>query len=233
MGRRPRGLRRRSHRRARAPARRAAILRAAQTEDALIIEDDFDSEVRFKGRPTPSLKSLDRTGRVIYVGTFSKFVAPGLRLGFVVADAALIAALRERRRYLTKHPSGHLQRALGLFIESGEYHRALREHRRHLARKWEAVVEELEQRLPFALGPVPAGGLSVWVDGPEGFDGAATAELARQRGVLVDAGERFYLADPPRTQMRVGFNTIALDDIPQGIALLAEAVREQMGSGTT
>ncbi|WP_062461874.1 PLP-dependent aminotransferase family protein [Demequina soli] len=209
-------------------ARRAAILRAAQSEDALIIEDDFDSEVRFKGRPTPSLKSLDRTGRVIYVGTFSKFVAPGLRLGFVVADAALIAALRQRRRYLTKHPSGHLQRALGLFIESGEYHRALRQHRRHLVRKWEVVMEELERHLPFPLPPVPAGGLSVWVTGPEGFDGTRVAELARRRGVLVDAGERFFLEGAERRHIRVGFNAISLQAIPRGIELLGEAIREQM-----
>ena len=209
-------------------ARRAAILRAAQSEDALVIEDDFDSEVRFKGRPTPSLKSLDRTGRVIYVGTFSKFVAPGLRLGFIVADAALVAALRERRRYLTKHPSGHLQRALGLFIESGEYHRALRQHRRHLSRKWEAVVEGLETHLPFELPPVPAGGLSVWVNGPDELDGARVAELARERGVLVDAGERFYLGEGRRNQIRVGFNAIALPAIPRGLELLGEAVREQL-----
>ncbi|SEJ36990.1 PLP-dependent aminotransferase family protein [Demequina mangrovi] len=209
-------------------ARRAAILRAAQSEDALVIEDDFDSEVRFKGRPTPSLKSLDRTGRVIYVGTFSKFVAPGLRLGFVVADAALIAALRERRRYLTKHPSGHLQRALGLFIETGEYHRALRQHRRHLSRKWETLMEELERELPFELPPVPAGGLSVWIEGPEGFDGTRVAELARERGVLVDAGERFYLEAAERRHIRVGFNAIPLQAIPRGVQLLGEAIREQM-----
>ncbi|WP_084125603.1 PLP-dependent aminotransferase family protein [Demequina sp. NBRC 110054] len=208
--------------------RRAALLRSAQAENALIIEDDFDSEVRFKGRPTPSLMSLDRTGRVIYVGTFSKFVAPGIRLGFVVADRALIAAMRERRRYVTKHPSGHLQRALGLFIESGEYHRQLREHRRHLGRKWEAVTEELDRHLPFDLGPVPAGGLSVWVKGPDEFDGTRATSLARERGVLVDAGERFYLADTQRRQIRVGFNTIALDDIPEGIALLGDAVRAQL-----
>ncbi|WP_062516117.1 PLP-dependent aminotransferase family protein [Demequina gelatinilytica] len=209
-------------------ARRAAILRAAQSEDALVIEDDFDSEVRFKGRPTPSLKSLDRTGRVIYVGTFSKFVAPGLRLGFVVADAALISALRERRRYLTKHPSGHLQRALGLFIESGEYHRALRQHRRHLARKYETLMEELERHLPFELPPVPAGGLSVWLNGPAGFDGTRVTELARRRGVIVDAGERFYLQDARRDAIRIGFNAIALQAIPRGVELLAEAIREQL-----
>ncbi|WP_062381609.1 PLP-dependent aminotransferase family protein [Demequina pelophila] len=209
-------------------ARRAAILRAAQSEDALVIEDDFDSEVRFRGRPTPSLKSLDRTGRVIYVGTFSKFVAPGLRLGFIVADAPLIAALRRRRRYLTKHPAGHLQRALGIFIESGEYHRALRAHRRHLVRKWEAVTEGLERHLPFDLPPVPAGGLSVWVSGPPEFDGTRATELARTRGVLVDAGERFYLADPERHHIRVGFNAIPLQAIPRGLELLGEAIREQL-----
>ncbi|MWB97152.1 aminotransferase class I/II-fold pyridoxal phosphate-dependent enzyme [Agromyces sp. MMS17-SY077] len=208
--------------------RRAALLREAQLHDQLVIEDDYDSEVRFKGRPTPSLKSLDRTGRVVYVGTFSKFVAPGIRLGFVVADAALIAALRERRRYATKHPPGHLQRALGLFIESGEYHRSLRQHRRHLARKWEVLTASLEEHLPFPLDPPAAGGLSVWVGGPPEFDGTRVTELARERGVLVDAGERFYLADPERRHVRIGFNSIALEAIPRGIEILGGAIRDQL-----
>lgn len=211
-------------------ARRAALLREAQRTDQLMIEDDYDSEVRFKGRPTPSLKSLDQTGRVIYVGTFSKFVAPGIRLGFVVGDRALIAALRDRRRYMTKHPPGHLQRAMGLFIESGEYHRSLRQHRRHLARKWETVVEHLEEQLPFALGTPPAGGLSVWLSGPPQFDGAAVAATARTHGVLVDAGGRFYLAGAEQNHLRVGFNAISLQAIPRGIEILGKIIRTQLDS---
>ncbi len=208
--------------------RRAALLRDAQRHDQLVIEDDYDSEVRFRGRPTPSLKSLDRTGRVIYVGTFSKFVAPGIRLGFIVADRALVAALRERRRYQTKHPPGHMQRALGLFIDSGEYHRSLRQHRRHLGRKWEAVVAALDEHLPFELPTPTAGGLSVWIDGPDAFDGTRVTELARERGVLVDAGERFYLGPGPRNQLRVGYNSIALEAIPRGIEILGKVIRAQL-----
>lgn len=211
-------------------ARRADLLRLAVSRDLLIIEDDFNSEVRFRGRPTPSLKSLDETGRVVYVGTFSKFVAPGIRLGFVVAAPPLISALRELRRYLTKHPSGHAQRALGLFIDSGGYHRALRQHRLLLSRKWEVLVTELGRSLPFPLPAAPAGGMGIWVTGPEEFDGTLTTELAARRGVLVDAGEPFFLRDARRHHIRVGLTTIPLQRIPEGVRLLGEAVREQFAS---
>ncbi len=89
-------------------------------------------------------------------------------------------------------------------------------------------MESLEEHLPFPLPPVPAGGLSVWLRGPEGFDGARAAELAARRGVLVDAGARFYLSDPEPEHIRVGFNAISLQAIPRGVELLGEAIREQL-----
>ncbi|MHB1172014.1 MAG: MocR-like pyridoxine biosynthesis transcription factor PdxR [Lacisediminihabitans sp.] len=208
-------------------ARRTTLLDKANRNDTLIIEDDYDSEVRFRGRPTPSLKSLDQNGRVIYVGTFSKFVAPGLRIGFIVADEPLIAALRTRRRYATKHPSGHIERALALFIESGEYHRALRHHRIHLKQKWELTSELLPQTLGWELPPPPAGGLSIWAEGPPEFCGTRVSELALQRGVLIDPGEHFFLTpDPPKNAVRIGFSAIPLEAIPAGLSQLAAAVRE-------
>ncbi len=209
-------------------ARRAALLRHAVARDVILIEDDFNSEVRFRGRPTPSLKSMDETGRVVYVGTFSKFVAPGIRLGFIVTEPEVAHALRELRRYVTRHPSGQTQRALGLFIDSGEYHRVLRQHRRQLARKWEVLVTELDQQLPFPLSPVATGGPSIWVTGPEEFDGTRTASLAARRGVLVDPGAAFFLQDVEHHHMRVGFMAIPIDRIPEGVRRLGRAVREQL-----
>lgn len=206
--------------------RRRWILDRAAVADSLIIEDDYDSEVRFRGRPTPSLKSLDCAGRVIYVGTFSKFVAPGLRMGFVVAHPDLIAAMRQHRRYTTKHPAGHIQRALGLFIQSGEYHRALRSHRNRLKLKWEMLTESLPGALGFEVS-APAGGLSVWAQGPEGFDGTVLERKARQRGILLDGGARFHVAaDAPRSAVRVGFSAIRINAIPAAMSALAEAVHD-------
>ncbi|MEV6345495.1 PLP-dependent aminotransferase family protein [Actinoplanes sp. NPDC051851] len=206
--------------------RRREILRRARSEDFVVIEDDYDSEVRFRGRPTPSLKSLDTDGRVVYVGTFSKFVAPGIRMGFVVAPPDLIALLRRRRRYANRHPNGHTQRALALFIQSGDYHRALRGHRNHLRRKWLALSGALAESLPWPLEPPPAGGMSIWVTGPADFDGTAVASAALDRGVLIDPGSAFHLTpDAGRASIRVGFNAIPLAAIAPGVAVLADVIR--------
>lgn len=206
--------------------RRLDLLQRARAEDFVIIEDDYDSEVRYRGRPTPSLKSLDTDGRVVYIGTFSKFLAPGIRLGFVVAAPELISLLRRRRRYSNRHPSGHGQRALGLFIQRGDYHRALRRHRTQLRGKWEVLCEALDAELPWPLNTPAAGGMSVWVTGDEDFDGSVTAVAAARRGVLIDPGAAFHLsADPPRNSIRIGFNAIPAEAIRPGIRVLGEVIR--------
>jgi len=213
-------------------SRRREMLAQAAAKDFLVIEDDFDSEIRFRGAPTAPLRAHDTSGRVIYLGTFSKFLAPALRLGYVVAEAPIIDELRERRYLSTKHPSGLDQRALALFITSGDFHRALRKHRTDLRRNWEAVTTALHEHLPWPLATVPSGGLSFWVTGPDDFDATAMAERARELGVLVIPGERYYLREPaPRSSFRLGFNSIRLAQVEPGIALLARAIRETGGAG--
>jgi GntR family transcriptional regulator/MocR family aminotransferase len=208
--------------------RRQALLTAAAERDFLVIEDDYDSEVRFQGAPTPPIKSLDRDGRVIYIGTFSKFLAPGLRLGYVVADPELIAELRDQRRYSTKHPSGHLQRSLALFINSGDFHRALRQHRVLLKRKWQTLDTALREHLPWPPAVTSAGGLSFWITGPADFDATAMALRAREMGVLVSPGEGYYLrTNPPRNSFRLGLNAVPQVRIVPGVQLLARAIQSR------
>lgn len=208
-------------------SRRAALLGQAEARDFIIIEDDFDTELRFRGVPTLPMRANDKTGRVVYLGTFSKFLAPALRLGYVVAEPPVIAELRERRYLATKHPSGLDQRALAIFIASGEYDRALGKHRRFLKRNWELVRESLDRHFPWQVEDVPTGGLSLWITGPPGFDSTLMASRARELGVVVIPGERYYLrTDPPRTSFRLGFNSITPDRIDEGIRLLSLAARE-------
>ena len=209
------------------PERRAEVLARAGERDVLVVEDDYDSEMRYRGAPTAPLRAVDTSGRVVYLGTFSKFLAPGLRLGYVVAQAELVAELRVLRYLATKHPSGLDQRALALLIASGDFHRVLGRHRTVLRRKWAAVAEALEEHLPWPLGPVPSGGLSFWVQGPPGFDATAMAARARELGVLVAPGEHYHLgADPPRNAFRLGFASIAPEAIAPGVAALGRAVRD-------
>ncbi|MCU1642268.1 MAG: PLP-dependent aminotransferase family protein [Nocardia sp.] len=208
--------------------RRKLLLELLAERNGFVIEDDYDSEFRFRGRPTPSLKSLDDSQRVIYLGSFSKFLSAGLRIGYIVADAPVIAALRAERHHRTKHLPGLIQRSLALFIESGEFHKVLRAHRRRLAHNWELMTAAMARHLPEAdAQTLPPGGVSIWYAGPETLDAALVTARAARRGVLVADGSRYFFPGTgTRNCLRLGFASIAAPAIDPGIALLGSIMRE-------
>ena len=125
------------------PARQA-FLRAAQESEGWIIEDDFDSEFRYAGRPVPAMAALDEAGRCIYVGTFSKTFSHALRLGYLILPPGLVARFRDAMR----HPSGgapvSAQRPMAEFMASGQYDRHIRRARRIYAQRYKAAADALE-----------------------------------------------------------------------------------------
>jgi GntR family transcriptional regulator/MocR family aminotransferase len=211
--------------------RRRRLLALAAESGTVVVEDDYDSEFRYHGSPSPALKSLDTSGDAIYLGTFSKFLAPGLRLGYLVGPSDLVRELRDLRRYVLRHPPGHTQRALALLIDSGNYHRALRHHRTQMKHKWERLVAAVDKYLPFSTGPFPPGGVSLWVVGPEDLDCRELIRAAQNRGVLIERGDIFYMQDdPPRNTIRIGYGAIHLRSIERGIALLGQSCAEVLSS---
>ena len=102
-------------------ARRQALLAKAEEQDFVLIEDDYEAENLYAGEPMPALKSLDKTRRVIYVGSVSKSLSPSLRLGYIVAPRALIVELRELRHAMVRHPSAFLQHAFAMFLSLGHH----------------------------------------------------------------------------------------------------------------
>ncbi|MDE0138880.1 MAG: PLP-dependent aminotransferase family protein [bacterium] len=201
--------------------RRRKLLAQAARDGALIVEDDYDSEYCYSRRPPPALKALDTTGRVVYVGSFSKFLAPGLRLGFVVADPVLIDYLRRLRHHMLRHPPGIIQRTTALMMEVGDYGRVIRRHRRVLRSKWQAITEAVDDLFPW---PVPGtdGGMSLWVAGPEDLDAAFLAERALDDGVVIEPGRSCFLGPVrPARYFQLGFAAIDREAIRPGIERLA------------
>ena len=215
--------------------RRQRLVALARERDIVLVEDDYDSELRFVGRASPALASLDPDA-VVYLGSFSKFLAPGLRLGFVSAHPALIEHLRDLRRYTIRHPSGHQQRALALLIESGEYRRGVRHLRDAMRVRWERTVAAVRLHLPDWVMRPRAGGVSVWIGGPPGLDTRELAVRLDSRGVLIEPGDTFFFASPtaphgpiPRHWIKLGFGALAPEKIDEGVAIIADEAKRMLG----
>lgn len=201
--------------------RRRALLAAAASHDFVIVEDDYEAETNYMGTPLPALKSLDREGRVIHVGSLSKVLMPGLRLGYIVAERAVIDALRTLRRLMLRHPPGNNQRAAALFIANGHYDVLVRRIHRVYRERWQVMAEALERFLPGWARAPGFGGSSFWLTGPEWLDAEELAARAMEAGVLIEPGVPFF-ADPAagRRCFRLGFSSIPAERIPEGIRRL-------------
>jgi len=207
--------------------RRLELMASARENDLLIIEDDYENEQNFLGSNHPALKSFDDSGRVIYLGSLTKSLLPGVRLGFIAADAELIHELRALRRYIYRHPPSNNQRTLALFLSMGHYDAHARRLRDRLARKWRVISRAMAEHLPQLNASGMAGGSSLWVSCPPDVDAWVLQRLVARRGVLIEPGDIHYLSEPrPLNCFRLGFGAIAEDLIEPGIAALGEAWRE-------
>ena len=203
--------------------RRRRLLADAEAHDRIIIEDGYDSQL-VDDAPQQALKSVDRSGRVVYVGSMSKTLAPGLRIGYIVADAALIAELRALRRFMLRHPPANNQRAVALFLSLGHHEALVRRLSTAFAERRRKLVDAVASHLPEWRQTQAPGGTSLWLRGPNGADTHAIAETATRRGVVIEPGSRFFDRPESRSRfMRLGISSIALQHIEPGIRELAAA----------
>ncbi len=208
--------------------RRQEFLQRAGSDDFLIIEDDYDTEVSFRALPNPALKSLDRENRVIYVGSLTKSLAPGLRLGYIVAPAALITELRALRRLMIRGPTALIERSFARFLALGyfdAFNRRLAEAYRGRA---SIMTKAIAEHLPDIQHSPVTGGSSFWLRGPEWLDARRLADLARAEGILIEPGDvHFATETPPLNYFRLGFSSIDSGAIEEGICRLGLLVRDE------
>ncbi|WP_350335463.1 PLP-dependent aminotransferase family protein [Coralliovum pocilloporae] len=210
--------------------RRLELLKAARQHDFLIVEDDYEFETNYMGSPCPALKSLDQDGRVIYVGSFSKSLFPGLRLGFIVGSKAFIKEARALRRLMMRHPPNNNQRSTAFFLSLGYYDAFVRRLHRVYRGRWQEMGEALSRHLPEWSQRPSFGGSSYWVEGPEGLDADELAQEALNHGIVIAPGG-IYFSGPnkPKNCFLLGFSSIDQTMIEPGIKKLAELIHSRTG----
>ncbi|MDF5757199.1 PLP-dependent aminotransferase family protein [Spongiactinospora sp. TRM90649] len=208
-------------------ARRTALLDWADRHDAVIVEDDYDSEFRYSERPLEPMQSLDRAGRVIYVGTFSKTLLPMLRLGFLVAPGSLRGPLLMARLLSGRHGDPTAEGALARFIDDGELPRHVRRATRVYAARHELITSALRADFGDRLTLVPsAAGLHVCALAAPDLPVERVRARARELDVHTEALAG-YAADGRTPQgLVLGYGAIPTERIPEGLRRLRRACAE-------
>lgn len=206
-------------------ARRLKLLDWASRRDGWILEDDYDSEYRYRGRPLSALQGLDREGRVVYIGTFSKVMFPSLRIGYLVAPPDLAEPFRFARAALDDHPSTVAQPALSAFIEDGHFATHVRRMRRLYGARQEALVAAIQEGMPdlLSIDPSEAGMHLVARFTPElsaRMDDRTAYERAAEAGISTTALSGFYAEGPGPHGLLLGYAAVPEEEMPAAVARL-------------
>lgn len=208
-------------------ARRLELLDWAESHDAYLLEDDYDSEYRYGSRPVESVQGLDRRGRTIYIGTLSKVLFPSLRLGFLVLPEDLVPPFVAAKWLLDRQSPTLEQAVLAEFIAEGHFERHLRRMRTLNAERRKVLLEALQDELGDAIeiqGTNAGVHLLVWLRHVRAADLGELIRRAADRGVGIYSVEHYFLSPPERAGLVLGFSSLSLEEIRRGVAELAKVV---------
>jgi GntR family transcriptional regulator/MocR family aminotransferase len=207
------------------PERRDMLLRLATAHRCAIIEEDYDHEFHYEGRPILPVASMDRSGVVIYIGTLSKVLAPGLRIGFIVAPLPLQERFAAIRSHIDLQGDQCLEYAIAELLEDGEIQRHIARMRRVYRARRDALAETLRRELPdvlsFALSP---GGTGLWTRVADGIDVDEWADRALKEGVALSTGRRYDFYGHSQPFVRLAFASLNERDIAEATRRIARCV---------
>jgi len=207
--------------------RRHELLRLAREKDFLIVEDDYEFEMSFIKSPSPALKSLDKDGRVIYVGSFSKSLFPGLRLGYLVGSEPFIRQARALRVVSLRHPPGYMQRTTAYFLRLGHYDAMIKRMRSAYHKRRQITLDALSETNMKVAGSASFGGSGFWVEAPQHVDTEILRARLADNGVLIEAGAPFFDGDNgPRNYFRLAYSSISSERIPEGVRRIHQAIKD-------
>jgi GntR family transcriptional regulator / MocR family aminotransferase len=205
--------------------RRVRLLELARLHRIAVVEDDYDHEFHYDGRPVLPLASLDRAGVVIYIGTMSKVLAPGLRIGYVVGPTDLLRAIEAHRKFLDIQGDQAVEGAVAELMEEGEVQRHVRRVRRHYQRRRDLLAELLRSSAGDAVSfTVPAGGIALWLQ-VTGVDVDAWAARALEAGVFFQTAKAFTFDRKSRPFARLGFASMNEPELRVAVDRLCKALR--------
>jgi len=206
--------------------RRLDLLAWAERTGAVVVEDDYDSEFRYAGRPLEPLHSLDQSARVVYVGSFSKTLLPSLRMGFCIPPPSLFPALRKAKYLLDWHTALPLQAALATFIDRGLLARHIRRMRRVYQDRRDRLYAALHRHFADVLDPLPSvAGLHLGarlLD--QHVDDRAVVDRAAAAGVHLPPWSDFAMNRPVSRGLLIGYGRIPADRIEDGLAVLRQCL---------
>lgn len=214
------------------PARRLALLAWARAHRVALIEDDYDHEFHYDGRPVLPLASADRDGLVVYVGTLSKVLAPGLRLGFLAAPAPFLSRALAVRAAVDRQGDLAAEYAIAELLEEGEVQRHVRKVRSVYRARRDALADALSRHLGSVLDfTVPAGGMTLWARCAPGLDAAAWASRSLGQGACFSHGGHYTFDGAPFPAVRLGFAGLRESELLEAARRMARALPPSRAGG--
>ncbi len=209
--------------------RRKRLVELADEYDFLIVEDSPYTELRYSGDPVPPVKHFDDTGRVIYLGTFSKILAPGFRLGWIAAQPQFIRKMEIAKQSIDLCANTLAQVIAWKYVENGYLDEHIPEIVEFYKPRRDAMLEALEEYMPEGVEWTrPDGGMFIWLTLPEGINTKMMLEKAVSKGVAYVPGEAFFAHRDVKNTMRLNFTYVPEETIREGVRRLAEVIEEEI-----
>ncbi|MGO1298886.1 MAG: PLP-dependent aminotransferase family protein, partial [Vibrio sp.] len=211
-----------------APERRQRLVAQAEQHNFLIIEDDFEHDISFLEYSSPALKSDYPSDRIIYISSFTSTIAPGLRIGYIVAAPPLIAQIKALQLRTHSCPPKNNCQTLALFISFGYYDALLEKIRKHYREKLLTIEKAMNYYFPQSGVTPSLAGTAFWVNYKAEFNAKQLEILAEQQGILIDNGAHYFFEHPKNNCFRLSFQSIETQHIRDGIRQLSKLAKQVM-----